>query len=379
MKIEQQDNRWLDEIREQIQDFEAPLPADGWERLSSSLVQAEKPKFTTRWMSLAASALLCVMIGGGYYFLVDKPDIVTEQQEITEPQKVQEPLITNNLQTEKPEQQPTTYLKPSTKGRQTSKNVPISDETTSPKETVIATLQTEEETPVLSDTILPFFNQEEEEVLLAMTITDSKASANADWSFGLHLGGHGSLLDSELTTNPGYTSDPTYNGTPETNEPVATDDVTASNHHTSWSFGLSVGHQLSPKTTLETGLVYTLLTSDVEMKFSGIKEQRIQYLGVPLKLNYQILGDERLQLYASGGLMLEHSLSAKRGQAKLDVKPWQWSTNLSAGGQLRVTDNLYLFLEPGVSWYFDADTSAPSLRSESPVYFNLKGGLRIAY
>lgn len=37
MKENQQDNEWLGEICEQLQDFEAPIPADGWERVSSSL------------------------------------------------------------------------------------------------------------------------------------------------------------------------------------------------------------------------------------------------------------------------------------------------------------------------------------------------------
>lgn len=374
MKEKQHEDQWLDEIREQIQDFEAPIPADGWERVSSSLPQPEKPRFSTRWWSAAAAVLLCAAVGGGYYFFANEPDIVTEQPEIAET-TVQQPI---------PSQ------KPSKKGKTTVKNVPlvvettekivpVADETTCPEVAVNVTQQQEEVTPLSSDTILPTLRQEEEKVLLAMNETDSKPSEGAAWSFGLHLGGHGSMLDSGLPADMGYTSDPTYNGSTETNGPVMTDDVKASNHHASWSFGLSAGYQLSPKVMLESGLVYTLLTSDVQMKFSGTKEQRIQYLGVPLKLNYQIIGDQHFQFYASGGLMLEHTLSAERGKDKLDLKPWQWSSNLSAGTQLRVARHLYLYLEPGVNWYFDAEASAPSLRSESPVYFNLKGGLRIAY
>lgn len=117
----------------------------------------------------------------------------------------------------------------------------------------------------------------------------------------------------------------------------------------------------------------------MKMKFSGIQSQKIQYIGIPMKINYQIAGTQQCQFYASGGFMIERVLSARRDDTEIDVNLWQWSSNLSIGGQFHISNHLSLYLEPGVSLYFNADTSAPSLRSESPVYFNLRGGFRFSY
>lgn len=380
MKENQQDNQWLDEICEQLQDFEAPIPADGWERVSSSLPPIEKPMIGKRWMGVAASALLCAMIGGGYYCYNDEPVEVKELAENEDIQQVQEVLTADIAQEEK-QNTPQAQILPRKQIERNSVAVPsishVEEEKQKEEKTIVKTQEKEDETPVSTDTIIPVLSREEEKVLLAMNEASSKRQEDAGWSLGLHFGGHGSLMDGELAKGPESMSDPNYGYGQGVGGSIGEDEIINSNRHASWGFGLSIGHQVLPKTTLETGLVYSMLTSDVKMKHAGIKEQKIQYLGVPLKLNYQIVGNQQCQLYASGGVMLERTLSAKRGDEKLDIKPWQWSSNLSIGGQLRISNHLSLYLEPGVSWYFDADPSAPTLHSESPVYFNLRGGIRI--
>lgn len=383
MKENLQNNQWLDEIRNEMQDFEAPIPANGWERVSSSLPSEKKPMIGPRWMGIAASLLLCAMLGSGYYFFGNEPDVVTAQTEIVGTQSSQEqdtPIISHD---EEPAQQlayqqNTPLLKKEKHTDITAVNLePIIDRAYHKEEKVIVAHQ--EETQEQADTIISTFNRDEEKVLLAMNEVRAKTQEDAGWSFGLHLGGHGSLMDSEMTPGSESMSDPTYNGNIGTNIPAEKDEAIDSNHHSSWSFGLSVERHILPKTSVETGLVYTMLTSDVKMKFSGIQSQKIQYLGIPVKINYQIAGTQQCQFYGSGGFMVERVLSANRDDAKIDVNHWQWSSNLSVGGQFRISNHLSFYLEPGVNWYFDADTSAPSLRSESPVYFNLRGGFRFSY
>ena len=382
MKENLHNNQWLDEIRNEMQDFEAPIPANGWERLSSSLPSEKKPMIGKRWIGAAASLLLCAMLGGGYYFFGNEPDAVTTQTEIEENQ----PSLDQNapfIPHEEPAQQlayqqNTILLKKEKHTDITAVNLePIIDRAEHEEERVIVAHQ--EETREKTDTIISTFNRDEEKVLLAMNEVRAKTKKDAGWSFGLHLGGHGSLMDSEMAPGSESMSDPTYNGNIGTNIPEEKDEVIDSNHHSSWSFGLSVERKILPRTSVETGLVYTILTSDVKMKFSGIQSQKIQYIGIPMKINYQIAGTQQYQFYASGGFMIERVLSARRDDTEIDVNPWQWSSNLSIGGQFHISNHLSLYLEPGVSWYFNADTSAPSLRSESPVYFNIRGGFRFSY
>lgn len=405
MKEKQQHQQWLDEIREEMQDFEAPIPADGWERVSASLPAAPKPMIGKRWWGVAASVLVCAILGGGYYLLGDEKveervvaeNIVEEHhQEAPDEIPAQEPTE------EEPKQELANLQEIGTKKQDIYNNVKkdvsaasdITPEKGSNEETSVPNNRSDvtdpspecQEPPVLhKDTIVHSLAREEEKVLLAMN--DVRKKEQATWSYGLHVGGHGSLFDDEMSAGPSSMGDPSYsdptvnddptiNNPPGTTTPILTDDVIDSKNHSSWSFGLSVDRQVWSRTTLETGLVYTFLTSDVKLRYSGVKSQRIHYLGIPVKLNFRIIGDDRCQLYASGGVMLERALSANRDGHRIDVKPWQWSSNLAIGGQFRISSHLSLYLEPGVNWYFNADPSVPSLRSESPVYFNLRGGIR---
>lgn len=406
MKEKQQDSRWLDEIRNEMQDFEAPIPADGWERVSSSLPVAPKPMIGKRWWGVAASVLVCAILGGGYYLLGDEkveerivaeniiekhhqetPDEITAQEPANE-EPMQELANLQEIRTKKQD------LHNNKAKRSVKKDVSAASDITpekgSKEETSVSNNRSDvtepspecQEPPLLhKDTIVHSLAREEEKVLLAMN--DVRKREQATWSYGLHIGGHGSLIDDEMPPGPEYMSypsinaDPTINNPPGTTTPILTDGVIDSKNHSSWSFGLSVDRQVWSRTTLETGLVYTFLTSDVKMRYSGNKSQRLHYLGIPMKLNYRILGGEKYQLYVSGGVMLERALSANRDGKRIDVKPWQWSSNLAIGGQFRISSHLSLYLEPGVNWYFNADPSVPSLRSESPVYFNLRGGIRL--
>lgn len=411
MKENQQDNRWFDEIRNEMQDFEAKIPADGWERVSSSLAKTSKPAIGIRWIGIAASIFVCMLLGGGYYFFGDITATVIE-----------DPVVAEE----------TTHSRPHFEIAPVENRKKIAEQmqgevagaiNTEPETAMLQqqndTIREEETTPLHRDTMLIIPNQEEEMVLLAMNVADAKKKRNAGWSFALHGGINASFIDNKMSSGSqqmgnqpagGHPSgdinvgpiggenvgpqgggdeatssgiqqpeDQPTGGYQNPDTQVEKDAIIESGKHTSWSFGLSVDRQILPKTTLETGIVYTLLTSDVKMKLSGIKSQKIQYLGIPLRLNYQILGSDQCQLYAGGGVMLEHSISATRGGKSLDVKPWQWSSNLSVGGQFRISNHILLYFEPGVSWYHNADPSVPSLRSESPVYFNIRGGIRILY
>lgn len=391
MKENQQDNRWLDEIRDEMQNFEAKIPVDGWERVSSSLSQPSKPVIRKRWIGVAASVLFCAILGRAYFLVGDKPETISDELVVVRNTMANEPqseFIEESIQTLE-RTQSLRHRNIASARKEASKR----DEIVKQKKEEIIVENSEQEITMLHpqkdnntkneiasshrDTVLAMPKHEEEKVLLAMNEKDNRKMENAGWSFGLHGGGKGSFFDNEMSSGLQQMGDPTIGGYNGPNTPVEKDVVIESNKHTSWSFGLSVDRQIFPRTTLETGIVYTFLTSDVKMEYTGIKSQKIQYLGIPLRLNYLLTGNEQCQLYVGAGVMLEHSLSATRGEEHFDVKPWQWSSNLSIGGQFRVSNHIMLYIEPGVSLYHNVDPSVPSLRSVSPVYFNLRGGIRL--
>lgn len=59
-------------------------------------------------------------------------------------------------------------------------------------------------------------------------------------------------------------------------------------------------------------------------------------------------------------------------------KPWQCSVNASAGMQFNLSSVVGLYVEPGVSYYFDNGSSVSNIYKEKPLNFNLEFGLRFS-
>lgn len=379
MKQNQHNNKWLDEIRDEMQDFSADIPADGWERVACDLPSSAR----NRWWGAAAVSLLCALLGGSYYLFAPQPedfaslpeDVSSLPEAATVISQPQQQMQINDAVA------PTTaksFMAKMTRN-QSLTDSSAADSVPCPKTSAEAPQPLVQEESAASFDTLQYLLTDDTEALLALNKFGRKTHSDARWSLGLHLGGNGSLL----AMNAGD-KDYQYNGPgPGTdtgiNTPVLPDEILDSSHHASWSFGLALGRQVLPHTTFETGLVYTLLTSDVQIRHKGTQEQQIHYLGVPLTLNYHWLEEEPCQLYIGGGVMLERALRATRGGERIPTKPWQWSANLSLGAEFRLSEHMRLYLEPGISYYFDADASTPTLRSASPSYFNLRGGIRLVY
>ena len=75
-------------------------------------------------------------------------------------------------------------------------------------------------------------------------------------------------------------------------------------HYLPISVGLSVSYRLRPRLSVNTGLVYTYMKSD----FSQIintqeirQKQTLHYLGIPLNLSYQVYSRGRFKAYLSAG------------------------------------------------------------------------------
>ena len=156
--------------------------------------------------------------------------------------------------------------------------------------------------------------------------------------------------------------------------------------------GLNVAYRLTDRLSVESGVSYTRLSSDMK---DGTKDnyssgsQKLDYIGVPLNVKYRAFGYRRLSVYASAGLLTEKCVSGKTtheyvisGEKKKheaeDVaeKPWQLSVNAALGAQLDVLRNVGVYVEPGVSYYFDDRSPLSTIYKEKPLNFNLNLGVR---
>lgn len=156
--------------------------------------------------------------------------------------------------------------------------------------------------------------------------------------------------------------------------------------------GLNVAYRLTDRLSVESGVSYTRLSSDMK---DGTKDnyssgsQKLDYIGVPLNVKYRAFGYRRLSVYASAGLLTEKCVSGKTtheyvisGEKKKheaeDVaeKPWQLSVNAALGAQFDVLRNVGVYVEPGVSYYFDDRSTLSTIYKEKPLNFNLNLGVR---
>ena len=151
-------------------------------------------------------------------------------------------------------------------------------------------------------------------------------------------------------------------------------------HHQPISFGLSVRKSLAKGFSVETGLTYTLLSSDAKFADSDQKtEQKLHYLGIPLKANWNFLDKKLFTLYVSGGGMIEKCVYGKLGTEKETVKPLQFSVSGAVGAQFNATKRVGIYVEPGVAYFFDDGSDVQTIRKENPFNFNIQAGIRLTY
>ena len=159
--------------------------------------------------------------------------------------------------------------------------------------------------------------------------------------------------------------------------------------------GLSVRYKITPRLSLESGVTYSYLSSELTAGSKGNRyetEQTLQYIGIPLKVNYSLWGNRYWEVYVSAGGEVEKCVAGKSetnyvvdgkkvstDHEDVKVKPLQCSLNAAAGLQFNILPNLGVYAEPGVGYYFNNGSKVETIYKEKPFNFNLKAGLRLSF
>ena len=162
-------------------------------------------------------------------------------------------------------------------------------------------------------------------------------------------------------------------------------------HHPPVTLQVMFSHSLGRKASIETGLSYTQLSSTTTTGSTAAniqEQQRLRYLGLPLRLGWQWYGKKPLCIYTSAGAMLEWPVhSTLDVQYMMDGKcifkkktspsvPLQWSATLGIGMQYDLTPSIGIFAEPGLQYFFNDGSELKSYRTEHPLQINLPIGIR---
>lgn len=167
---------------------------------------------------------------------------------------------------------------------------------------------------------------------------------------------------------------------------------TITHHRLPLTFSLSVNKMLGRKWAVGTGLQYTRLYSETQEgnTYSWTqKEQRLHYLGIPLRATWYPVNTNRWAVYTSAQTMLEwpiHSTLIRNTYVggslletdKLRLSPsLQWSIGVAAGVEYRLSPVIGIYAEPSLQYFFKTGDAIDSYRTAHPATFSVPIGIRI--
>ena len=160
------------------------------------------------------------------------------------------------------------------------------------------------------------------------------------------------------------------------------------------TFGLSMTKTINRNWNVETGLQYSLLKSEFilgEDEYYIQKRQKVQYLGIPLRLSYKWLGANRWTAYTSAGIILNIPLSGKTDEQYVTgivtpysdswhfTPPFQWTVGTGVGLQYNFANNWGVYLEPTFSWHIPNGSTTRTIWTEHPFTITVPFGIRFTW
>lgn len=224
--------------------------------------------------------------------------------------------------------------------------------------------------------------------LLADNKVSIRHNEGNNWSLSLAYSGNmGQNTDSRYRMPIGPDPD-LPSGAPE-----EIDVTEKSRHYMPLTIGLYLNYGLSSRWSVESGIRYTFLRSDF-MRESEIEKteinQRIHYIGIPLKFNYRIFGNNRFSIYGQGGVALDIPVNGTKSIMKWEQgwnmpesyrttisAPLQWSIECGVGLQYHLTTSFSIYAEPSFRYYFNPGTDIKTIRQDKPFEPTIPIGIRL--
>ena len=160
------------------------------------------------------------------------------------------------------------------------------------------------------------------------------------------------------------------------------------------TLGLAVNKNIGKHWSLETGLQYSYLKSYFTLgtgNYRVDKEQKLHYIGIPIKLSYQFMAYKRLSAYGSAGASIQIPLSGKtyadyvvEGKSGYTtdwktIPSIQWTVNTNIGIQYQFAPKLTLFVEPTLNWYIPNGSEVKNTWTERPFTLTVPFGIRLSW
>ena len=389
--------RWIDDIKAEMQEFESDSPKGLWESIEGRL-PASKVAPTHSWWGWAAAAG-ALAVAGVSAFLFFRP---ISPQEVISVERAESVVALNDVLPDPSEQivrlqeavAPVSVSQPQEAQRPEKSAASQKTETLSETAAVQEPEIVQKPEAVQEPESLPWeeFSQEPR---VARKTPQNKvsvglaASGAASFSQTALIGG-GPLFGVGLDAV-------SWEDSPKLGLAVVNqgkDIESELRHKVPVRLTLGVSYAITDRLSVVSGLSHTLLLSEYkEGTQQNYKsgEQRVEYVGVPINLKYDFYSSTRLDVYASAGLTLDKCIKANRtddyflsGENRLKEvislgeHPFQLSAGAAFGAEYRIYDSLWLFGECGLAYFFNDRSSLEILYKERPLNATFNLGIRVA-
>ena len=409
---------WTEQLRERLADYEADAPEGLWADIERRLTQQptsvvvppqQKSTVTPlwrRWVSIAA--LVALVAGMGWWFWPKEQTangpLAKKEQTQSKPLAKQEPELRESpVRTGRTESSLTTEKEFAHYGKkvrinQTDNNILSQNHTTADNqaETEWAEVRPQPQRSPQQQPPTPPASRSRAEVppqpqrpspLPSPTKNRKGVTIGLMANNGLMAYNHtnGVMMSPEMASRYDFSDYLPPGSTRATEEPIWLIGYEERQHHDHpISFGLTVSYPLTNRWMLSTGLVYTRLNSQFVNVLSGTlitTDQRLDYLGVPLNVQYHVLKGKGWKAYASAGAQIDWNIRAKRNTEGVDVNARndhpQWSLAGGIGVEYDIIPLVGIYAEPGLRYYLKNDSKVDNFFKDQPFNWTLQIGIRL--
>jgi hypothetical protein len=150
--------------------------------------------------------------------------------------------------------------------------------------------------------------------------------------------------------------------------------------------GISIRYDFGNRWSVQTGVTCSYLSSERSNPYAYKTEQTLCYMGLPVATSYRLWENRRMRAYLTAGGEVERLVSGKKTTKYLteeksvsenvrEHRP-QFSLNVAAGFEYKISNTASLYIEPGISRYLNNGSDVDNIYKKHPTNFNLNMGLR---
>ena len=381
--------QWRQQMRQKMADYRRPAPEVSWDEIDKALTTQKGSR--NWWLRIAAAAAIVALAGTGYWLMQDKApeqEPLTAENTTNRQQPVEAQSAPISVEIEHSEA-PKMVARVETTPHATPSVIQQPMDTAVVVETAVSpTTITDTTTTDATETHL---HPLPDRGIVSFPLGSDKRKVKKETRLTAKVYYGNTMMGSRMTNELYYFSgydfpinlvrpdiNPTDNNNSNESQPDNSNafNIDSTSHvstrigpkngniryHQPIRFGVSLRYQLNERWSIESGLTYTRLVTDI-----GSVEHRHDYLGLPLNMGYQLWSNRHFGVYLTAGGTIEKML---------DASPWQLSVNGAVGLEYKLTNKLHLYAEPGLGYYFSNRSKIPTIYQDKPLNFNLNIGLR---